>query len=130
ARHPRDLDAWTMLGDIDLFLGEGGPAAACYERALAGGAESLRIRLNLASAWENAGHPERAIPSLRRAGELAQASGDMQLARAVAARIAARHPRGRADAAHRPALSRPRPRARTAQRAVESRAGIPVGDVP
>jgi len=88
AGHPGDLGAWTMLGDIDLFRGDGGPAAVCYERALAGGAESLRLRLNLANAYESAGHPERAIPSLRRGMELAQGQGDTQLARALAARIA------------------------------------------
>ena len=88
ARHPGDPGAWTMLGDIDLFLSDGGSAAVCYERALAGGAESLRLRLNLANAYESTGRPERAIPSLRRGMELAEGAGDTQLARALAARIA------------------------------------------
>jgi arabinofuranosyltransferase len=88
ARRPGDRDGWTMLGDVDLFLGECEAAAGCYEHVLAGGSDELRLRLNLANAYGCTAHPERAIPSLRRALEMARSNGDERLAHELAAGLA------------------------------------------
>lgn len=87
-RHPADLEARMVLGDLHLFQGEFAAAAESYERVLLGGGESLQLRMNLAAAYGQGGRREQALRSLERALALARVAGERSVVASLEAQLA------------------------------------------